>query len=500
MRKRLPLTGTYNTRPGTLTLTGASAIAGLAIAGLGVSGAVRGSDKDHRLINCCQITEVDETAQSKRLYVVKRPGFAAVSTPRAGHVGNAIMVWTGQGSGTKVMSAFGNTAFTLYDGTTSKGSGSAKATGITETSISGTPTLYISAADNTAYTYQDGGSVTEITDVDFPGQAARTLVGTFAHLDGYPFIMDSTGRIYNGNLNSLTAWTANSYITANSTPDLGVGVVRNRDTLVGFCKTHFDVFRNAGNPTGSVLSRIDGMSQRVGAISADAMTKLRDVIYFAGTTDGASIGIYAYDLGQLKKVSPPELDALMTIAGASNITLTTLGYYGRNFIWIIADSSTYVYCVEENNWHEANGIEQLWYKAAAAQAGASIVNYAISSTSTSGKVFAVTPANIVYRDNGELYAASGQTTKWDAGTNTKKTMISLDVIGDKETSTSPLYIAFTDDDYQTSGVTRTVDLSSNRPRLTRCGRFSRRGFLYSHNANTPMRLEAFEVDVEIGST
>lgn len=493
MRKRIPLTGSYNTRPGTLALSGTSSIVDIAVVDIAIVDKVnQGSDKDHRLINCFQLTETDENAQSKRLYIVKRPGFASTLTPRTGHIGNAIHVWTGQGGGTKIMSAFGNTNFNLYDSTTSKGSGTGKATGITETSVAGTATLFVSSADNTAYTYQDGGSLTAISDGDFPGNATRTLAGTFAHLDGYPFIMDSVGRVYNGDLDSLTAWTAASYITANSVPDVGVGVVRNRDTIVGFCKRHFDVFRNAGNPSGSPLSRIDGYTQLVGAASADAITQLRDTIYFAGTTDGANVGLYSYDAGQLKKVSPSEIDALLAIAGPSNITITTVGFFGRHFIVVIASSSTYVYCVEENNWHEWAGSSPLWYKAAGVQAGSSVLNYSISKISTSGKVYSINPGSIVWRDDSVAYVATIQTTKWDGGTMLRKVMNSLDIVADQETSSSTLNISWSDDDYQTRTMPRTVDLSSATPRLTRCGTFKRRSFYIAHSANTGMRLEALE--------
>lgn len=495
---RLPLTGVYNTRPGTVVLSGTSGVVGIGIVGLMVVGqANQGSAKDHRLMNCLQITESDPNSKSKRLYVVDRPGFVASTTPRTGHIGNAIHVWAGQGSGGKVMSAFGNTNFTLYDGATSKGTGTGKATGITETSVSGTATLFISSSDSTAYTYQDGGSLTTISDADFPG-ATRTLAGTFAHLDGYPFIMDSTGRIYNGDLNSASAWTSASYITANSVPDVGVGVVRLRNTLVGFCKTHFEVFRNAGNPSGSPLSRIEELTQNIGCVSADAITKLRDTIYFCGSTEGGNLAVYSYDGGSPNKLSTPEVDAVLEIAGAANINLSIVGYFGRHHLYVNASSSTFVFCIEENGWYEVSGVTALWHKTSGLQAGSSTVTYAISKVSTSGKVHVINPGAIAYADDGFSYAAYVQTTKWDAGNSRRKFINRLDVVGDQQTSSTTLHVAWYDDDYQTRSATRSVDISDERPNLTRCGATRRRAFVLTHTA-CGARLEALELDYEVGN-
>jgi len=493
---RLPFVGSYNTRPGTTVLTASSGFVGIGIVGLMIVGATgTGSAKDHRLLNCLQITEVDPVGGSKRLYVVDRPGWAVNSTPAA-VIGNAIMVWLGQGAGTKVMSCFGTTNSTLYDGTTGKGAITGLARDISETRVSNTATLTIASDDSTGWYYQDGGSATKITDVDFPGNASRTTVGGFAHLNGYPFIMDSTTRVYNGDQNSVTAWTADSYLTANSIPDVGVGVVTHgRDTVVAFCKEHLEVFRIADNPIGSPLSRVEGSSQLVGSASFDAITKFRDTIYFVGTTKTGTISLYAYNGGPVTSISPPVINTALAVAGPSNIYLSRAGFFGRNFIIIVASTSTFVYCIEEQSWHEWTG-QVLWHKCDGVRAGSSIVNYAISKTSTSGKVFVMNPSNIVYTDNGVAYTSSIQTAKWDAGTMKRKFLPQLDLVGDQSDTT--MNITFFDDDYQTPSTTRSVSLNSTRPRITRGGSFKRRAFVFSHTASG-VRLEGVDVEFTKGS-
>lgn len=498
--KRIPLTGVYNTRPGTQALTGASGIWGIGIWGQMIWGSTSSaSDKDHRLINCFHITESDANANSKKLYIVKRQGLASLNTPRTGHIGNAIHVWTGQGTGQKIMSCFGNTNFKLFDSTTDKGDGTGKARGITETAISSVATLVIASSDSTAWYYQDGGALTQITDGDYPGNASRTTVGNFAHMDGYAFIMDSVGRVYNSDLNSIANWTAASFVTANSIQDTGVGCVKHRNLIIAFCKEHFDVYRNAGNAAGSPLSRVEEYSQRIGCISADAICELRDTIYFVGSTKGGNIALYSYNGGQVQKVSTPEQDTAFAIAGPSNINLTMVGEFGRHLILVTANTSTYAFCVEENAWHEWTGTDQYWHKADGSAAGTAIINYCISKTSSSGKVYTIDPAVVVWRDDSQAYTASFQTAPIDMESRLYKFWKWLGIVADKEVSASGLMMSYSDDDYQTQSSAQSVDLSAMYPRFRLSGRSRARSFLFTHDDDTPMRLRFADVEFDMGA-
>jgi hypothetical protein len=497
--KRVPLTGTYNTRSSSVNaLSSSSGIVGIGIVGSMIVGnAARSSDKDVRIINWIPITVPDEVTQSKRFYLQKRPGFVVHSTPATGEKGSDIHVWVGQGSGTKVITAFGHTNSTIYDDTASLGAITGRSSGITETSISGTATLVISSRDSTLWYYQASGSLTKVADADYPGNAGRTMAGTCAHLDGYPFQMDTGARLHNGDLNSVTAWTAGAYVTANAIPDIGVGCVRHRNTIIAFCKEHFEVFRNGGNTTGSPLSRVEELTQLIGCVSADAIAKVRDAVFFAGSSKQAVVGIYVYDGGAADKISTPEIDAQLTIAGPANITLSTGGAYGRHLLFVKASNTTFVYVVEEKAWTEVNSQTPLWSKSDGVTVGSTMVCYFISDVSTSGKVYVFNPASISYQDAGVAFTATYQSAKLDFGTNRRKFWHRMDVIGDRESSASTLGLAWYDDDYLTSSTVRNVDLSNDAPRLNKCGSSRRRSFTLTHSANTPARLEALEIEFEV---
>lgn len=501
---RIAVAGSYNTRiTESNSLSSSSGIWGLGIWGVFIWGAtITSTDKDQRFINCFTETVVNPFTGQRTLYCVKRPGFAAQSTPESGSIGTAIMVWTGQGAGTKVMSAFGGTNSTIYDSTTSKGAITGKATQIAETMPSDVPTLLVPSTDSTAWYFDNGASVavlTKIADADFPGNAGLTLAGGFAVMDGYNFIMDTNGAIWNSDLNSVTAWTATNFIKANSYPDRGVGVIRQRDKIMAFGTESVQFYQNAGNPSGSPLSRIESLTLRLGCVAADAITTIEDSVFWAGSSPQGGMHVSRYGANGYQKISTAEIEAIIILAGASNISLTSVEFYGRTFVIVNASSVTFVYCVEENAWHEwTTAAGRLWYKCAGVSSGSTQVVYAISNVSTSGKVFTINPSSMVYQDNGQAYTARIQMSR--IGDGTRRTFWdNIEIIGDQQSSASTLTIGYYDDDYVTSETLGTVDLSEVRPRLARAGSSFRRAWWMTHAANTPMRIEAISGQRTMGT-
>lgn len=498
---RLPVTASYNTRVSASNASlAASAFAGIAIAGVAVAGAsTSSSTKDSRLINCFNETVSDPITGQKTVYCTKRPGFATNSTPAAGSIGNAILVWT---HGNKIMSAFGASNSTIYDGTTSKGAITGLATEITETFVSLNPTIVVSSTDNTAWYYDDGATVsvmTQISDGDFPGNNSYTLAGTFAHIGGYACIMTTDGKLWASDVNSVTSWTATSFGSANSFPDNGVGCIRYKQYLMAFGTSSIEFFYNAGQ-TPFPFQKSTTMTVKVGCVSADAITSISDAVFWCGSTPQGGLSIFKYD-GGVQRISTPEIDSIMLIAGANAITLTSIRFYGRSFVVCIVDTRTMVYCIEENQWHEwISGTAVLWYKCAAVSIGSPMVNYAISNISTSGKVYIMNQAALQYTDDGFAYSANPQLAITDLGTKNRKFYDSVEVVGDIQLTTSAISISYTDDDYQNFVTWGTVDLSTSRPVARRLGSGRRRAWSLSHSAATPMRIEALEIRVRVGSS
>jgi len=458
--------------------------------------------KDARYVNCYSQSVPDHIAGSKRVYVNKRPGFGTLNTPASGEKGYAVHVWIGQGNGTKVISAFGDTNSTVYDGTTSLGAITGRATGITETFVSTTPTLLVSSTDNTAWYYDTGvGVMTNISDGDFPGNNGKTLAGTFANLDGYACIMDTDGVLWASDLNSITGWTSTSFDSANAYPDRGVGAVRHRQYIIAFGTESMEFFYNAGL-TPFPFAKNKPLTQKIGAVSAEAITNIADSTFWCGSTAEGGLSIFQYD-SELRRISTPEIDATLVLSGASSISLSSLRFGGRSFVLVQAGSLTIAYCVEEQFWHEwVSGTgSALWYRTTAqATVAGSMVNYAVSNVSTDGKVYVQNQAAALYTDDGSTYTARMQLPPQDLGTKRMKFWHDIEVVGDEEENASTITLLYTDDDYQSYVTHGSSDLSNSRVRFHRLGNSRRRGWVLTHSAATPMRLEALEGNVTVGST
>ncbi len=495
----IKFSGQYNSRIAkTNAASGTSGIVGVGIVGLMIVGGNNTApDKDERYINCFL------TKQGGNEVIVKRPGMATNSTPRAGHVGSALLVWTGSASSTDLISAFGNTDSTIYNGTVSLGAITGKATSITETILNGvTATLVVISDDNTAWYYDTGvGVMTKITDADYPGNVAgQTVVGAPAYLKGFMCIMTASGRLYASDINSVTAWSANSFESTNSYPDKGVGCVRHKELIIAFGQESAQIFQNAGLTPFALIDSSPN-TQQVGAVSADAIAKISDTTFLAGSTPQGGLSIFQYD-GQFSRISNPEQDLQFLLAGPTNISLTTERYYGRSFVVVVANATTYVYCIEDKRWHERTSTTPLWYKSAGLSTGSQILTYCISKVSTSGKVFVINPANLVFNDDGFVYTATIQSANDSNGTSNRKFYSEFRLDADIEPSASIMTIAYSDDDYVTFTNAGTIDLNA-QTKLTRLGSSSpengnNRAWKMTHSSDTAFRVKKAHGTMTVG--
>jgi len=497
---RLPLLADYDTRVSAVGAQSSStAYSGIGIAGLMVAGStVTATTKDALFVNCFAQTVSNEHTNAKRLFIVKRPGFGTQSTPQSGSTGHGILIWSGNGAGTDVISAFGSTNSTIYNGTTGLGTITGKCTGLTETFVSTTPTICITSSDSTAWYYDTGvGTVTKISDVDFPGNAGETVVGTFAHLDGFACIMTKSGQLWASDINTVANWTASSFDSTSAYPDLGIGCVRNKNFIMAFGSESVELWYNAGL-SPFPFTRSPAHTLKVGAISASAIGEISDTTFWVGSTPQGGLSVFQYD-GTLRRVSTPEIDASMQLAGPISISISTIRFMGRSFVLVIAGTSTYAYCVEEKFWHQWTSTNVLWTHCTGLAVGGTMVNYAVSDQTTSGIVYLMNNAGLLFTDAGSAYTARVQLPNYDARTRRRKFWQRAEVVGDYETSTSTLTILYTDDDYQNYTTAGTIDLSSTQRQLHRLGSSRRRGWVMTHASNTPMRLEALEVQYDIGA-
>lgn len=496
---RIPLVGSHNTRivASNVPFT-ASGIIGIGVIGIMIIGNTTASGKDQRFVNAIPDKVTNPLTGKEKFYVFKRPGIETHTTPQSGSVGTAIRIWTGQGSGDKIISAFGAVNSTIYDGVVSLGNLVGAARDITETTVGTTATLVIPVENSKAYFYPDAGALTEIVDVDYPGAAGLTTAGTFVHLDGYSFIMTTDGQVWNSDLNSIISWSSTSFLSANMYPDKGVGLARYKEFIVAFGRESLEFFKVVGNPLGSPLQRVNEGFYKLGALSSTAICPFEDNVAFVASSDIGNISVYIIDSGKPQRISTEAIDVQLSVRGSNSIYMTSAKIFGKTLIYVMAGSLTFVYCIEDKIWHEWSGNTIKWSRFTANSAVSQTL-YSISRDSTDGKIYKINPVSTVYQDDGNTYTMFIQTSKVDMDSEKRKFLSRLTIVGDVNTAASTLNISWSDDDYATFSNSRTVDLTSQRKYLTACGSFRRRAFRITNSDAVPVRLEGLELDFKEGT-
>ena len=458
-------------------------------------------------------TQITLTAAvTERANIVFNAATAAQTTIVAG----LTFTSTGVSTATQMAAAFANlangattgggTAYGTYSGTFTGWTSGANAvatvlfTSVTAstdvTNITCTGTAGGTVTTNPVTTITPSTKMSKMVDVDFPGNAGYTLAGTFVHMDGYAAVMTSDGRLWAAQLNTLSGWVPTSFDSANAYPDKGIGAIRLKNMILCFGSESIQFFYNAGL-TPFPFAKSQSQTIKIGAVSADAIITLTDTVFFAGSMPQGGLGIYQFD-GGLSKISTPEIDSILILNGSTGITLSVERWYGRSFVNVITGGYTMVYCVEEKFWFERGAVTKLWNKTAGASVGSPLPGYAISTSSTSGKVYKMNHNAYVYTNDGVTITSRIVLPNEDHGTTRRKTYSALEIVGDIETSSCPIEITYSDDDYQTFTSAGTVNMSSDRPRLTRLGASRSRAWALAHSGTTKFRIEVLEGEYEVG--
>lgn len=156
--------------------------------------------------------------------------------------------------------------------------------------------------------------------VNTPASAVTAIASNFpstichggAILDGYLFVMDEDGVIYNSDVDDPTTFGASSFLEAERENDKGVYLGKHHDHLVAFGTRTIEFFYDAGNSTGSPLNRRQDISYRIGCASGLGVWEHSDVIYFMGSDDSGQIRIYRLVNFQLEPVSNDTLNSYLT--------------------------------------------------------------------------------------------------------------------------------------------------------------------------------------------
>lgn len=461
-------------------------------AGVGTGRNGTTTSKDARFVNCFAETVRDPTNKDKKYWLRQRPGLTHKMNVGVSGTGRGIAYFNGY-----LYSAIGNK---LYRDTTEVATLGNSSGRVGFTQFNGTYTALIALDGVKGWVIKTDNTVTEITDVDFPTPHVPFPI----FIDGYLFVADDgTDDIYNCNLEDPLTWTAGNFITAELYPDQIKALAKNANYLVAIGEKTTEQFYDAALTGGSPLQRNDSAVQQVGTPAPSTVVQGDGEVIFVGTTDNGGRTVWLLKGFEAKELATPQIRQSLTSEGSgiSSAAATIIRTMGHKFYILTTSTRTFVFDLDEGLWHE-------WtYNGATSPF---IFLYACDHPD--GEARALHPSNgniCAFSDTvaTDAITSSSSTTmtmqvvtdKLDFGSNNRKYMHRLSLVGDAPHSSAvSVAVSWSDDDYQNWATSRDISLTGDLSYMTQLGMFRRRAMKFTYTAAYPIRLEAFEMDINIG--
>jgi len=438
------------------------------------------TNRDARLVNGFL-----EKISEESVMVFKRPGLEVYSNSGTPAAGLGIFYWEGA-----VYAIWGDKLFkdnVAVSGTVDTTNGVYSFSSC----LGGTPKLFMNNGVK-AYTYDTTNGLVQVTDTDFPSAAVKGS----AYLDGTTYVMDIKANIYGSAINDPQTWDPTNLIKAQIEPDGGVALAKQLVYVVAFKEWSVEVFYDAGNATGSPLASVQGAKVSVGCRSAGTLQEMEGTLFWVAQARSGSVSVMAMTGLKAIQISTAPVDRLLEDADFAGVKSWTAKMSGHKWYGLTVPSvnKTLVYDVNLQRWYEWTDTSGNYLRLISSTFSPS--QHPLVQHSNDGIIYNF--EDMMYTDNGELFSVDLYTPNYDGGTRLKKYMLSIDFIGD-QTNGSIVQIRKSDDDYQTWSNFRNVDMSTHRPRITQCGSFRRRAHHLRHRCNTPFRIQALEMQIELGT-
>ena len=185
---------------------------------------------------------------------------------------------------------------------------------VTMLECSGTPQLIIIDSENNKLWVMSTAKILNQVTTNVPA----TIVHGGTVLDGFLFIMDEDGVIYNSGINLPQTFAPLDFITAERSPDKGVYLGKHHDNIVAFGSRTIEFLYNARNATGSPLNRRQDVSYNVGCADGLGVWENGDVIYFVGSKPTGQIQLWKLENFQIQAISTNTLNSYLTQALTQN--------------------------------------------------------------------------------------------------------------------------------------------------------------------------------------
>ena len=177
-------------------------------------------------------------------------------------------------------------------------------------------------------------TITKITDTDYP---AVTVPGV-AYLDGYFFVMDANGTIYNSGLETPLVWNSLDFIKCEAEPDGGVAIAKYMNYIVGFGRWTTQFFYDAANAQGSPLSPIESSTIQIGCADGYSVAQFDGKLVWMSNSRQKGRQVHVCD----NSMSPVEISTPDVSRILNSDDLAEVRSWGASF----AGHSLYVLCLK----------------------------------------------------------------------------------------------------------------------------------------------------------
>lgn len=450
------------------------------------------SAKDQRFLNLYPELITTNITDGKKYYLKKRPGLNPLDNRGSTAEGRGCHFWKNHR-----YTVFGNTVYLdnafFFTLNTSNGRvGFTDYNGIND---------YLILVDGTdGWVIDPVGAVTKITDPNFPSPHIPTPV----FIDGYLLIVKAnTADIYNSKLEDPLAWDSTQFVTAELYPDNLVAIVRNANYIVAVGEDSTEFFWDAATATGSPFQTNPSAVQQMGAVSTFSVVQTDKEVLFVGQTNAGGHTVWLLDDFKATQIGIEPICEALDDEGTNISSCEAFVVQSSGHKWYVLNlygsNRTFVYDFYEKMWHQ-------W------SYNNTVFNCRDACNSNTGRPILIGRNDghtyyldsDYYTDNGVAITCQATTVKIDFDTINRKFYHRFSLIGDSPNGAAniPVSIDWSDDDYGTYLPTtpRQLYFNSTMAAVLRMGYGRRRIYRITYTQPYELRLEAFELDVNLGDS
>jgi hypothetical protein len=331
-------------------------------------------------------------------------------------------------------------------------------------------------------------SVVSLTEV-------KQIVDGVAVLNKSVYLFSVQSKVAGADPDDPHAWQPLNFLFAYVEQDAPVAFARQLTNVIAMKFTSTEFFRDVAASPGSPLERVEGQHLDVGCYNGRTVQSIDGVLLWVSNTESGLRSVYAMERLRANEIATPAVRrALEALNPQYAISFSTAGHA----FYILTDPTagvSLVYDLTSKLWYYWNALGASYFPFIAA-------TYVDGETrlqhESNGNIY-VFDSNAV-DDVGTLITMDIFPPGFDGNTKLTKHIPRMHIIADQQKG-STLLVRNNDSDQGDGEWTnwREFDLSQKRPTLSNCGSFERRFYTFRHQARTPCRLTAVELELLVGT-